>query len=129
MVYNEIAAYKHGFIFFGFHFIINKKKNDFFLKLQIIVSAIIGFLDCGNTPDSGPNSPPSTISGSRGSPTSAPIQEENEDPNYQGGRGSINDLSLYTSPSMPNISLGRPHLSNAHTAAHSYVSFVLILFL
>lgn len=60
------------------------------------------------------------MGGSRGSPTSAPIQEENEDPNYQAGRGSINDLSLYTSPSMPNISLGRPHLQNAHS--QSYVS-------
>lgn len=76
--------------------------------------------DCSTTtPDSGPNSPPA-LTGSRGSPTSAPIQEENEDPNYQPGRGSINDLSLYTSPSMPNISLGRPHLPNAHS--HSYVS-------
>ncbi|XP_037026275.1 histone deacetylase 4 isoform X5 [Bradysia coprophila] len=73
--------------------------------------------NCGNTPDSSPNSPPA-IAGSRGSPTSAPIQEENEDPNYQGGRGSINDLSLYTSPSMPNISLGRPHLPNAHNASN-----------
>lgn len=78
-------------------------------------------VDCGNTPDSSPNSPPAGIAGSRGSPTSAPIQEENEDPNYQGVRGSINDLSLYTSPSMPNISLGRPHLPNAHTA-NNYVS-------
>lgn len=71
-------------------------------------------IDCTNTPESGPNSPPA-LGGSRGSPTSAPIQEENEDPNYQGERGCINDFSLYTSPSMPNISLGRPHLSNAHS--------------
>lgn len=76
-------------------------------------------IDCTNTPESGPNSPPA-LTGSRGSPTSAPIQEENEDPNYQGERGSINDFSLYTSPSMPNISLGRPHLSNAHSH-NSYV--------
>ena len=49
--------------------------------------------------------------GSRGSPTSAPIKEENEDP-YQNatGRANINDLPLFSSPSMPNISLGRPHL-------------------
>lgn len=61
------------------------------------------------------------MAGSRGSPTSAPIQEENEDPNYEtSGRESINDLSLYTSPSMPNISLGRPHLTNAHSA-NTYV--------
>lgn len=96
-------------------------------------------LDCTTTPDSGPNSPPTLTN--RGSPTSAPIQEvcilitfirkssldcvffltfvslqENEDPNYQGNRGSINDLALFSSPSMPNISLGRPHLANAHNA-------------
>ncbi|XP_055680986.1 histone deacetylase 4 isoform X5 [Lutzomyia longipalpis] len=70
--------------------------------------------DCTTTPDSGPNSPPTLTN--RGSPTSAPIQEENEDPNYQGNRGSINDLALFSSPSMPNISLGRPHLGSAHNA-------------
>lgn len=41
--------------------------------------------------------------------------QENEDPSYQTNRGSINDLSLFSSPSMPNISLGRPHLANAHS--------------
>lgn len=85
-------------------------------------------LDCGSTPDSGPNSPPSSSLGSagtgiggpnRGSPTSAPIQEENEDGGqyHPGQRSSINDLSLFSSPSMPNISLGRPHLQNAHSSA------------
>lgn len=87
----------------------------------------MNIIDCTNTPESGPNSPPA-LAGSRGSPTSAPIQEENEDPNYQGERGSINDFSLYTSPSMPNISLGRPHLSNAHTH-NSYVCSSPIYFL
>jgi hypothetical protein len=65
--------------------------------------------------------------GSRGSPTSAPIQEENEDPQYNGGnRANINDLQLFSSPSMPNISLGRPHLSNvaAAAAANHFVSFL-----
>lgn len=86
-------------------------------------------LDCSSTPDSGPNSPPSSslaaagsagvVGPNRGSPTSAPIQEENEDGSqYQPGqRSSINDLSLFSSPSMPNISLGRPHLQNAHNSA------------
>lgn len=63
--------------------------------------------------------------GSRGSPTSAPIQEENEDPQYNGvNRANINDLQLFSSPSMPNISLGRPHLSNvaAAAAANHFVS-------
>ncbi|XP_017064983.1 histone deacetylase 4 isoform X4 [Drosophila eugracilis] len=80
--------------------------------------------DCNSTPDSGPNSPPSAaalavgVVGSRGSPTSAPIQEENEEGSqYQPGpRSSINDLPLFSSPSMPNISLGRPHLPNSAQA-------------
>lgn len=85
------------------------------------------WLDCtSSTPDSGPNSPPALTN--RGSPTSAPIQEENEDPQYQGTtqRGSINDLSLFSSPSMPNISLGRAHLSGSHSN-HS-VSFYCHIF-
>lgn len=81
-------------------------------------------LDCNsNNSESGPNSPPTL--GSRGSPTSAPIQEENEDPHYNGvNRANINDLQLFSSPSMPNISLGRPHLSNvaAVAAANQFVS-------
>lgn len=85
---------------------------------MILIIVIIHVLDCSST-DSGPNSPPTTLTGSRGSPTSATIQEENEDPNFNGtGRESINDLSLYTSPSMPNISLGRPHLPNAHSQVY-----------
>ncbi|XP_005181281.1 histone deacetylase 4 isoform X1 [Musca domestica] len=86
--------------------------------------------NCNSTPDSGPNSPPSScmssasagsiVGHSRGSPTNAPIQEENEDGSHHyhsGQRSSINDLSLFSSPSMPNISLGRPHLPNAHSSA------------
>lgn len=59
--------------------------------------------------------------GNSGSPTSSTtIQEENEDPQYGGhpGRSSITDLSLFSSPSCPNISLGRPHLMNAHSTTH-----------
>lgn len=66
--------------------------------------------------------------GSRGSPTSAPIQEENEDPSYNSvARTNINDLPLFSSPSMPNISLGRPHLSGAHAAvaANHFVSILV----
>lgn len=61
----------------------------------------------------------SIVGHNRGSPTSAPIQEENEDGSHYrpGQRSSINDLSLFSSPSMPNISLGRPHLQNAHNSA------------
>lgn len=63
--------------------------------------------------ESSPTSPP--IIGSRNSPTSAPIAEENEDQPYtSASRANINDLSLFSSPSMPNISLGRSHFINAH---------------
>lgn len=34
------------------------------------------------------------------------------------GQGSISDLALYTSPSLPNISLGRPALANHHAAVN-----------
>lgn len=68
-----------------------------------------------STAESSPTSPP--IMGSRNSPTSAPIAEENEDQPYgSSSRANINDLSLFSSPSMPNISLGRSHLINAHNA-------------
>ena len=97
--------------------------NSKFLQILTLLKNVCFFVvDCSGTPDSGPNSPPT-----RGSPTSAnaPIQEENEDPHYNNGvnRASINDLQLFSSPSMPNISLGRPHLSNAAVAAaNHYVS-------
>uniref|UniRef100_A0A336M1A6 Histone deacetylase n=1 Tax=Culicoides sonorensis TaxID=179676 RepID=A0A336M1A6_CULSO len=69
-----------------------------------------------STAESSPTSPP--IMGSRNSPTSAPIAEENEDQPYgAGSRANINDLSLFSSPSMPNISLGRSHFLNAHNAS------------
>ncbi|XP_034940761.1 histone deacetylase 4 isoform X3 [Chelonus insularis] len=72
----------------------------------------------GSNPESGPNSPP-TGNNSQASPTTGnntPIQEENENIPYGGPltsssqQGSLSDLSLFSSPSMPNISLGRPHV-------------------
>lgn len=39
------------------------------------------------------------------------------------GQGSISDLTLYTSPSLPNISLGRPAIASHH-AAVSILFFV-----
>ncbi|XP_076291494.1 histone deacetylase 4 isoform X16 [Lasioglossum baleicum] len=72
-----------------------------------------------SNPESGPNSPP-TVGNSQASPTaggnSAAIQEESENTPYGGPltsgsqQGSLSDLSLFSSPSMPNISLGRPHV-------------------
>ncbi|XP_052126042.1 histone deacetylase 4 isoform X3 [Frankliniella occidentalis] len=69
-----------------------------------------------SNPDSGPNSPPGSCN-RQASPSAGgrntPIQEEGENLTYgqlsnSSEQGSISDLSLYSSPSMPNISLGRP---------------------
>lgn len=68
-----------------------------------------------SNPDSGPNSPPVVASAQLSPPAghNTPIQEEGE-PNYSTvNSGSISDLSLYSSPSMPNISLGRPPASSS----------------
>nr|CAD7444672.1 unnamed protein product [Timema bartmani] len=85
----------------------------------------------GSNPDSGPNSPPSSTN-TRASPTggrNTPIQEEGEDSTYgqlagSSQQGSMNDLSLYSSPSMPNISLGRPpaHSSTSESVKLAPVS-------
>ncbi|XP_032456631.1 histone deacetylase 4 isoform X4 [Nasonia vitripennis] len=85
----------------------------------------------GSNPESGPNSPP-TVGNSQSSPTAAggsggggsstPIQEESEAAAYGGQlssasqQGSLSDLSLFSSPSMPNISLGRPHVPSSSTS-------------
>ncbi|XP_012285218.1 histone deacetylase 4 isoform X3 [Orussus abietinus] len=75
----------------------------------------------GSNPESGPNSPPAT-NNSQASPTAGsntPIQEEGENAPYGGPltsssqQGSLSDLSLFSSPSMPNISLGRPHVPSS----------------
>ncbi|XP_018353429.1 PREDICTED: histone deacetylase 4 isoform X4 [Trachymyrmex septentrionalis] len=78
----------------------------------------------GSNPESGPNSPP-TVNNSQASPTAesnTAIQEEGENSAY-GGRltsssqqGSFSDLSLFSSPSMPNISLGRPHVPSSSSS-------------
>lgn len=74
----------------------------------------------GSTPDSGPNSPPINMAGSTphsGSGGGTPQHDESG-----GGGGSpygnstygptnsasVCDLTLYSSPSLPNISLGKP---------------------
>lgn len=84
--------------------------------MSCIILCLRVSIDCNSGAPDSPNSPPT-----RGSPTSAPIQEENEDPQYNGAN---RDLQLFSSPSMPNISLGRPHLSNvaAAAAANHFVS-------
>ncbi|KAI4480596.1 hypothetical protein M0804_010149 [Polistes exclamans] len=77
--------------------------------------------DAGSNPESGPNSPP-TVNNSQASPTAGSntaIQEESESTSYGGPltsssqQGSLSDLSLFSSPSMPNISLGRPQIPSS----------------
>ncbi|XP_044597333.1 histone deacetylase 4 isoform X5 [Cotesia glomerata] len=79
----------------------------------------------GSNPESGPNSPP-TGNNSQASPpagSNTPIQEENENIQYGGPltsssqQGSLSDLSLFSSPSMPNISLGRPHVPSSSSSS------------
>ncbi|XP_023706694.1 histone deacetylase 4 isoform X2 [Cryptotermes secundus] len=73
-----------------------------------------------SNPDSGPSSPPS-VANAQPSPTAGrntPIQEEGEVSPYgplasSSHQGSMSDLSLYSSPSMPNISLGRPPIHSS----------------
>uniref|UniRef100_T1JB29 Histone deacetylase n=1 Tax=Strigamia maritima TaxID=126957 RepID=T1JB29_STRMM len=78
-----------------------------------------------STPDSGPNSPPSSsiIPTSRSSSGSTSIQEDpNGSPYSSVGQGSFGDLTLYSSPSMPNISVGRPTVLSSNVSEGSKVS-------
>ncbi|CAN8021501.1 unnamed protein product [Ixodes persulcatus] len=68
---------------------------------------------CNSKPDSLEGSPPngslSLHSSLHSSNGSTPIQEEpGSSPYHPLSQGGTNDLTLYSSPSMPNISLGRP---------------------
>ena len=64
-----------------------------------------------STPESGQSSPPNGHTASRSSSGSTPIHEEGRGSPYgraSGAQGSCSDLTLHQSPSLPNISLGRP---------------------
>ncbi|XP_017879936.1 histone deacetylase 4 isoform X3 [Ceratina calcarata] len=86
-----------------------------------------------SNPESGPNSPP-TVNNSQASPTgggsAAAIQEEAENTGYGGPltsssqQGSLSDLSLFSSPSMPNISLGRPHVPSSSSTTGTKLATV-----
>ncbi|XP_066967774.1 histone deacetylase 4 isoform X9 [Macrobrachium rosenbergii] len=80
-----------------------KYEDDFPLRKTV---------ESGSTPDSGQSSPPNGLPASRSSSGSTPIHEEGGGSPYGalggGGQGSCSDLTLYSSPSLPNISLGRP---------------------
>ncbi|KAF2365725.1 Histone deacetylase domain [Trinorchestia longiramus] len=91
-------------------------------------------LDSCSTPDSGQSSPPNGIPTSRSSSGSTPINEEGSgapgsvpyntlDGGSTAPQGSCSDLTLYSSPSLPNISLGRPpHTSQQEGMKLSMVS-------
>ncbi|XP_017760370.1 PREDICTED: histone deacetylase 4 isoform X4 [Eufriesea mexicana] len=86
-----------------------------------------------SNPESGPNSPP-TVNNSQASPTAGgnttAIQEETENTGFGGPltsssqQGSLSDLSLFSSPSMPNISLGRPHVPSGSSTTGTKLATV-----
>lgn len=93
------------------------RRRDRHLKRKSTLAMESG----SSNPDSGPNSPPVHATSQLSPPPghTTPIQEEGE-PGYgqtsvrSEQSGSLSDLSaLYSSPSMPNISLGRPPNSSA----------------
>ncbi|XP_025191233.1 histone deacetylase 4 isoform X6 [Melanaphis sacchari] len=104
---------------------VGRHEEDFPLRKTVETSP------SGSTPGSGPNSPPILISNCRNSPSTGattPIKEEGEisfnhmSINKSDQSSSVADISaLYTSPSMPNISLGRPP-SNSDGSKLSSVS-------
>ncbi|GAB6026765.1 Histone deacetylase 4, variant 2 [Chamberlinius hualienensis] len=64
-----------------------------------------------STPDSSPNSPPNGVASlhSRSSSGSTPIQEEPSGSSFGVlSQGNLSDHALHSSPSLPNISLGKP---------------------
>ncbi|GFN78119.1 histone deacetylase [Plakobranchus ocellatus] len=72
---------------------------------------------CSSNPDSGPNSPPSSTHGSVANGSLSSLHSKEEAAGYaifnpfQAGLAYPSAELLYTSPSMPNISLGRPPTS------------------
>jgi len=76
----------------------------------------------GSTPDSGPNSPPINLVGGTSQSGSGGGTPQHEDGSGSGGSPYGNstygsngpcDLTLYSSPSLPNISLGKPIPTNS----------------
>lgn len=96
------------------------RRKDRYLKRK----SQLAMETSSSNPDSGPNSPPVSQMSPPGN-HNTPIQEEGE-PTYgqlSTSPGSMNDLSgLYTSPSMPNISLGRPPTTSASESKLAPVS-------
>ncbi|XP_077555106.1 histone deacetylase 4 isoform X3 [Haemaphysalis longicornis] len=93
------------------HLLLGKYDDDFPLRKTVDGG--------GSKPDSLEGSPPngslSLHSSLHSSNGSTPIQEEPGTSPYHplGGQGSSSDLALYSSPSMPNISLGRPPVATS----------------
>ncbi|XP_045027399.1 histone deacetylase 4 isoform X4 [Daphnia magna] len=73
----------------------------------------------GSTPES-PSGAASPLGSQHPSSGVVPVPEEISPSQYHlmasHGQGSISDLTLYSSPSLPNISLGRPAGANHHAA-------------
>ncbi|XP_065200082.1 histone deacetylase 4 isoform X3 [Planococcus citri] len=105
---------------------IARKKDRLFNKKKSYLT-----VEASNSnSDSAPNSPPVVVSNNQISPSggpNTPIQEEVEPPygqltNNNDRTGSVNDVPLYSSPSLPNISLGRPPSSTENAKRLAPVS-------
>ncbi|KAJ8345478.1 hypothetical protein SKAU_G00296710, partial [Synaphobranchus kaupii] len=88
--------------------------------IEISVSSM-----CSSAPGSGPSSPNSSNSaiaenGSSGSVPNIPAEQLRSHHQLMNADGTASQLSLYTSPSLPNISLGLP--ANAHIASPQKLS-------
>ncbi|KAJ8404351.1 hypothetical protein AAFF_G00341240 [Aldrovandia affinis] len=88
--------------------------------IEITVSSM-----CSSAPGSGPSSPNSSNSaiaenGSGGSVPNIPAEQLRSHHQMMNADGTPSQLSLYTSPSLPNISLGLP--ANSHISAPQKLS-------
>ncbi|XP_067649749.1 histone deacetylase 4-like isoform X3 [Haliotis asinina] len=104
-----------------------RDKGPLQLKRKTPLSIETGV--CSSNPDSGPNSPAGSSHGAlpNGSLSSLHSKEDNGTypfPFRPGLNYPGTDLSLYTSPSMPNISLGRPPTSGPSSVSGSTSSSV-----
>lgn len=97
--------------------ILRRRDKGFLLKRKTPLS-----IDCGSNSDSGPNSPPSGVHGPlpNGNCSSLKEQETSVHPYLLYRSLGYPSTDLYTSPSMPNISLGRPPNSGGSSSLPSY---------
>ncbi|ODM95857.1 Histone deacetylase 4 [Orchesella cincta] len=106
-----------------------RRERSSYLKRRSYLAMDGGGGSAGSTPDSGPNSPPISCGIAGGTPHSGSGGGTPQHDEGGGGGGSpygnssygptnsasVCDLTLYSSPSLPNISLGRPIPPNSES--------------